>query len=78
MNHELKQLLEAVEGENVEFKEAKDSFSSNRLAQYACAVANCGGGKIVFGVTDKRPRKIVGTKAFPQPERIRALLMDKL
>ncbi|MGL6226984.1 MAG: RNA-binding domain-containing protein [Thermoguttaceae bacterium] len=78
MDHELKQLLEAVEGENVEFKEAKDSFSSNKLAQYACAVANCGGGKIVFGVTDKRPRKIVGTNAFEQPERTLADLMRKL
>jgi len=31
-----------------------------------------------LGVTDKRPRQVVGSKAFPQPERTRAGLMEQL
>jgi ATP-dependent DNA helicase RecG len=46
--------------------------------EVCCALANCGGGKLVLGVTDKRPRKVVGSSAFPQPERTRACLKDKL
>lgn len=48
-----------------------------RLAVVA-PLANCGGGKLVFGITDQRPRHVVGSKAFEQPERTRKGLMDKL
>ncbi|MBU2550010.1 MAG: putative DNA binding domain-containing protein, partial [Proteobacteria bacterium] len=70
--------MEAQEGERVEFKEAKASYSNEKLARYCCALANEGGGKIILGVTDKRPRQVVGTQAFQQPEKIRSWLMDKL
>lgn len=65
------ELLNAKEGENVEFKEAKNSYEFDNLAKYACAVSFLGGGRIVFGITDKRPRKVVGSLAFEQPERTR-------
>lgn len=71
-------LLNAKEGESVEFKEAKNSFEFDELAKYACAIANRGGGYVVLGVTDKRPRQVVGTRAFEQPERTRTGLMDRL
>lgn len=74
----IKELLNAKEGENIEFKEAKDSFSRENLLKYACAIANCGGGMVVLGVTDKRPRKIVGTNAFRQPEETVRYLIDHL
>ncbi len=41
-------------------------------------MANEGGGKFVLGITDKRPRQVVGTRAFDQPERTRLGLMEKL
>ena len=72
------ELLEAKEGEHIQFKEAKNRFSFNEAAQCCCALANCGGGKLVFGITDKRPRSVVGSNAFDQPERIRMGLIDKL
>ena len=78
MMMELKKILEEIEGEHFEFKEAKERFSIDELTHYVCASANTGGGKIVLGVTDKRPRQIVGTNAFEQPERTRATLMDRL
>ena len=75
---DIAKLLNAKEGENIEFKEAKTRFDFDELTQYACAIANLGGGKIVLGVSDKRPRKIVGSQAFDQPERTRKGLMDRL
>jgi len=29
--------------------------------KYCCAIANCGGGKFVLGITNNRPRKVVGS-----------------
>lgn len=72
------ELLNAKEGENVEFKEAKNSFEFDTLVKYACAVSNYGGGRVVFGITDKRPRIVVGTQAFEQPERTRKGVIDRL
>ena len=67
----IEELLIAKEGENHQFKEAKRRFDSGEAARICCALANCGGGKLVFGITDKRPRKVVGSEAFDQPERTR-------
>lgn len=57
------------EGERLECKEAKSRFSYDELEEYCAAIANEGGGRIVLGVTDKPPRRIVGTAAFPAPEK---------
>lgn len=81
MNASLKQLeewLSAVEGEHFEFKQAKGTFSFDDLASYCAALANEGGGKVLLGVTDKRPREVVGTKAFQQYERTRQGLIESL
>lgn len=72
------ELLNAKEGENVEFKKAKNSFEFDTLVKYSCAVSNHGGGRVVFGITDKRPRMVVGSQAFEQPERTRKGLIDRL
>lgn len=75
---DIKALLQAKEGENIEFKEAKNKFEFDELASYGSALSNMGGGSIVFGISDKRPRSVVGSQAFPQPERTRAGLIAKL
>ena len=72
------ELLKAKEGEQYQFKEAKNRFDYGEATRCCCALANCGGGKLVFGITDKRPRKVVGSNAFDQPERTRKGLIDKL
>jgi len=74
----LNELLNAPEGDRFEFKEAKNRYDFEEAAKYCCALANCGGGRFVLGVTDKRPREVVGSKAFEQPERTCKGLMDKL
>ncbi len=74
----IKELLDAPEGEHYEFKTAENSFEFDKLAKYASALSNRGGGKIIFGVSDKRPRLVVGSRAFLQPERTRNGLIEKL
>ena len=74
----IEDLLTAKEGEQTQFKEAKRRFDSDEAAQICCALANCGGGMFVLGITDKRPRKVIGSEAFDQPERTRKGLIDKL
>jgi ATP-dependent DNA helicase RecG len=75
---QVQQWLNAQEGERLEFKEARNQFSFDELARYCCALANEGGGKVVLGVTAARPRRVVGTKAFPQFEDTRRSLMEKI
>lgn len=74
----LTDIINAKEGEMYQFKEAKNRFDFGEAEKCCCALANCGGGKLVFGITDKRPRQVVGSNAFPQPERTRKGLMEKL
>ena len=53
------------EDEHLEFKEAKTGFEPAKLYRYCVALANEGGGKLVLGVNDRRPRRVVGSGAFP-------------
>lgn len=53
------------EHQRLEFKEAKTQFDSRRLHEYCVALANEGGGYLLFGVADKPPREVVGTQALP-------------
>ena len=52
------------ESEHLEFKEAKHQFDVTKLFRYCVAIANEGGGKLILGVSDKIPRKVVGSNAF--------------
>ena len=74
----INELLNANEGEHCQFKEWKTKGDLREAARICCALANCGGGKLILGITDKRPRRVVGSMAFPQPERTRVDLMNKL
>jgi len=70
--------LEGHEDEHIEFKEAKERFDFEKLVKYCCALANEGGGKVILGVTDKKPRTVVGSKAFENLERTKSGLIDRL
>lgn len=74
----VQELLEAKEGEHVQFKEGKNRFDFGEAVKCCCALANNGGGKLVFGITDQRPRTVVGSAAFDQPERTRMGLIERL
>lgn len=66
------------ETEHIEFKEAKNQQDSTKLFRYCVALANEGGGRLILGVTDKRPRRVVGSQAFLNVEEIKARLLETL
>ena len=76
------QLLElwmlATENEHFEFKEAKQRYDFEELVKYCVALANEGGGKMILGVTDRMPRRVVGTQAFRALERTKSGLTDRV
>ena len=57
-------LMDKAEDEHLEFKAASHNYSRQDVWRYCVALANEGGGYLVLGVSDKRPRKITGTQAF--------------
>ena len=75
---ELRRWMGGIEGENLEFKEASTNYHFEKLTKYAVALTNEGGGKIILGVTDEHPRRIIGSTAYAQPERTRRGLIDRL
>lgn len=54
-----------TETQILEFKEAKTTFDRQKLSEYCVAIANEGGGHLVLGVSDIKPRLVVGSLAFP-------------
>lgn len=56
--------LNSDENEHLEFKKAQDGFSTEELLKYCCALANEKGGVLILGISDKKPRQIIGSKAF--------------
>lgn len=70
--------IQGSEDEHLEFKEARTQYSTEELVRYCTALANECGGSIVFGVTNKKPRRVVGTSAFADLNSIKAKLVDRL
>lgn len=75
---EFSRLLAAPEGNRIEFKSATGQYHFDKLVEYCVALANEGGGRIVLGVSDRRPREVVGTAAFAEPGRTEAGLSQRL
>lgn len=75
---QLDQWLSAAEDEHLECKEAKQRYDFEELVKYCCALANEGGGHIVLGVADKRPRKVVGSAVFQDLPNTKYRLVERL
>lgn len=75
---QLKSYIEVPEGPQFEFKEASQNYHFEKLVDYCVALANEGGGKMILGVTDRRPRRVVGTAAFAEPGRTEGGLFERL
>lgn len=70
--------LAAPEDGHLEFKEAKNRYDFEELVKYCVALANEGGGQMILGVTDARPRRVVGSQAFADLERTKQGLIERL
>lgn len=56
-----------TEHQRIEFKEAKQQYDFAKLSKYCVALANEGGGHLLFGIADTPPRQVVGTAAAADP-----------
>jgi len=74
----LNEILRSKEDEHLECKAARNRFDFELLVKYCSALANERGGRLVLGVTDNLPRKVVGSSAFPDLERTKAGLIERL
>ncbi|WKW11342.1 putative DNA binding domain-containing protein [Pseudogemmatithrix spongiicola] len=74
----LVRLLAAPEGEHLECKQFGNKGDFDELCKYVAGIANSGGGVIAIGISDARPRRVVGTKAFPEPGKTVASLQRAL
>lgn len=70
--------LSSSEDEHLEFKAARVQYSADKLVKYCSALANEGGGRMILGVTDKKPRQVVGTNSFSELNSIKSRLIDRL
>lgn len=75
---EFEALLSEPEGRRLEFKAARNRYDFDELVRYVVAIANEGGGTIVLGVSDSRPRRVLGTRAFPEPGRTEGGIFERL
>ncbi|MEA3416250.1 MAG: ATP-binding protein, partial [Thermodesulfobacteriota bacterium] len=75
---QLKKWIRLAESKHLEFKQAGRQFDFEKLTRYCVALANEGGGKLILGVTDKPPRQVAGTEAFPDVGKTQAQLLDRL
>jgi ATP-dependent DNA helicase RecG len=63
---------------HLEFKQAKKQWSHDALFEYAVGIGNEGGGRLILGMTNDPPRKIVGTGAFRDTNAIEAKALQVL
>jgi len=75
---EFQSLLKGEEGRHLEFKAAQNRYDFEELVRYCVALANEGGGQMILGVSDQKPRRVVGTSAFRPPQRTEQGLTDRL
>jgi ATP-dependent DNA helicase RecG len=70
--------IEGKEDEHCEFKEAKYSFKTEDLTDYCIALANEGGGCLLLGVTNTKPRLIIGSQALLNLDEIKFQLLQRI
>lgn len=69
------------EYEALEFKEARNNYSVDKLINYCVAISNEGGGHLIFGVSDQQPRQVVGSNLYLEisdQNAIKAYILQKL
>ena len=67
-----------TEHSGLEFKETRNNYDHRDLAAYCVAIANEGGGHFLLGIADRPPRRVVGSDAFRDVNRIAEWLFNKI
>ena len=55
------------ETEVLEFKAASNQFSTDKLYEYCVAIGNEGGGYLILGIQNQKPRSVVSSRAIENP-----------
>lgn len=71
-------LFECYRNTTRRIKEAKNQYNTEKLIRYCSALANERGGNMVLGVTNRKPRRVVGTNAFADLNDVKAKLVERL
>jgi ATP-dependent DNA helicase RecG len=66
------------ETEVLEFKEARNQYSTEKLFEYCVAIGNEGGGHLLLGIENHAPRAVVGTNAIDNPVGMSEKIYNKL
>lgn len=72
---QLRATMGAAEGEHLEFK---TTLKEKDVFRYCVALCNEGGGNLVLGVSNRPPRRIVGTDCFGDVNAVKRQLLDVL
>lgn len=75
---QLQKWIDDDESEHLEFKAAATEYSKDKLLKYCIALANEGGGHLILGVSDRKPRQVQGTAAFPDLAQIKKYILEQL
>ena len=75
-NTDLEKLLQHLEDEHIEYKEAKVQYGTDKLIRYCVAFANERGGKLLLGIKDNK--EVCGTSAFASTGDIKSKILAKL
>src|SRR5262245_4625519 len=70
--------MQGKEDEHCEFKEARNQIDSHDLTEYCIALANERGGRLVLGMTNRKPRQAVGTQACRNLEETKQTLLQRI
>lgn len=71
-------LRHAADAPSLRFLAAQKGFTIQEAARHCCALANQGGGKLIFGLSPDRPRKVIGSHVFEPYEPVRRILQEQL
>jgi ATP-dependent DNA helicase RecG len=71
-------VMDSSENRSLEFKAAATQYSFDKALAYCAALANEGGGSLILGISDMKPRDIVGTAAFSNVQKLEFDLHHKL
>lgn len=71
-------LRHAADAPSLRFLAAQKGFTIQEAARHCCALANQGGGKLIFGLSPDRPRKVIGSHVFEPYEPVRYILQEQL
>lgn len=78
---EFEQLLEIdAETENIEFKESALNINNgdHSICAYATGISNAGGGMLILGVTNKKPREVKNISKYPDINNLKKTIYDTL